>query len=61
MIYVGRMTDENGAFELPLAAGTYALVNQAGFTFNPVSRTVTVPLPQRIRIRCWVIFFRLPV
>jgi len=43
-IYGGRMTDENGAFELPLTAGTYALVPaKPGFTFSPVSRTVTVP------------------
>jgi len=44
MIYLGRMTDENGAFELPLTAGTYTLVpTKPGFTFSPASRTVTVP------------------
>jgi hypothetical protein len=43
-IYLGRMTDQNGAFELPLAAGTYTLTPfKPGFTFSPTSRTVTVP------------------
>jgi hypothetical protein len=46
IIYLGRTTDSNGVFQLPLTAGTYDLVPSkpgSGLTFSPSRRTVTVP------------------